>query len=325
MRHAWLFLAGFLIALLIARPAAAQISSGIGDPSFNLAEAYPGTAGSYGAESGIADPQLFAGRCPGTPLACAVPGVLCLQRRGLVLDVNCFAVVPGGQVGPCTVQSYRLIITVPGSQECPDVYGAGGHTYFQFGSGVRTWWCLSFSPPGTVFALQVVSVCWLPLPDGRMAPRIHQDGWSWQVVADVHTLACLIELMHAGAVSNLEVPCILGEDAYDALKAARDRLERALAVPDDPAHTRLTEIGNALIDFEALIVSNCLFVEVLKPLDAFRGADQFGAPAIQPPGNAAPTVPLGASGTAVAGIIDTTEHPCCCKLLVDLEWIAGGV
>src|SRR5207244_12811140 len=80
MRHAWLFLAGFLIALLIARPAAAHISSVIGDRSFNVAEAYPGTAGSYGAESGIADPQLFAGRCPGTPLACAVPGVLCLQR-----------------------------------------------------------------------------------------------------------------------------------------------------------------------------------------------------------------------------------------------------
>jgi hypothetical protein len=27
-------------------------------------------------------------------------------------------------------------------------------------------------------------------------------------------------------------------------------------------------------------------------------------------------------GTAIAGVIDTIEHPCCCKLLVDLEWIA---
>ena len=27
-------------------------------------------------------------------------------------------------------------------------------------------------------------------------------------------------------------------------------------------------------------------------------------------------------GPPIAGIIDTIEHPCCCKLLVDLEWIS---
>jgi hypothetical protein len=54
---------------------------------------------------------------------------------------------------------------------------------------------------------------------------------------------------------------------------------------------------------------------------AFPGPDQFGAPNIQPPGNLAQTVFLG-KGSAVAGIIDTIENPCCCKLLVDLEWIA---
>ncbi len=31
---------------------------------------------------------------------------------------------------------------------------------------------------------------------------------------------------------------------------------------------------------------------------------------------------FGTQGSAVAGIIDTVEHPCCCKLLVDLEWIS---
>jgi len=31
---------------------------------------------------------------------------------------------------------------------------------------------------------------------------------------------------------------------------------------------------------------------------------------------------FGPQGSAVAGVIDKIEHPCCCKLLVDLEWIA---
>jgi hypothetical protein len=136
------------------------------------------------------------------------------------------------------------------------------------------------------------------------------------VVADVHTMASLIELMHAGAVSTLEIPCILGEDMYDALKGARQRLADAIAAQD------MSAIGSAIFDFEALIVSNCLFIDVLNPSKLFRGADQFGGASFQPPGNLTPTVVLGDGGTAVAGIIDTLEHPCCCKLLVDLEWIA---
>ena len=45
------------------------------------------------------------------------------QRKGLALDVNCFAVVPDGQSGPCFVQAYQLTKEVPGSFKCPDVYG----------------------------------------------------------------------------------------------------------------------------------------------------------------------------------------------------------
>jgi hypothetical protein len=30
---------------------------------------------------------------------------------------------------------------------------------------------------------------------------------------------------------------------------------------------------------------------------------------------------VGNEGSGIAGIIDTIEKPCCCKLLVDLEWI----
>jgi hypothetical protein len=301
--------------------------------TFNLAEAYPCSMGAYDTASGITSPQLFRGQCPGLPAAGASPGILCLQRSGAALDVNCFAMIPFGQTGPCFVQSYRLTKAVPGSYKCPDVYGlAHGslpYRYFQFGSGVRTWWSLNFTQPGTQFTLEVFSVCragpttafdpatgQLKVVDPGGEPRVHDDLWIWRVVADVNTMANLIELMHAGAVSTLEVPCIIGEDMYDALKTARQRLADAIPSGD------LNQIGNALFDFEALIVSNCLFIEVLKPLDLFKGPDQFGGARLQPPGNPAPTVSLGDGVTAAAGIIDTLEHPCCCKLLVDLEWIA---
>src|SRR3989442_9888962 len=103
---------------------------------------------------------------------------------------------------------------------------------------------------------------------------------------------------------------------YDELVKAQQRLAGAVGGGSQ------TQVGNAIFDMEALIVANCLFVEVLNPLVAFPGPDQFGAPNIQLPGNLAETVIFGTQGSAVAGIIDTVEHPCCCKLLVDLEWIS---
>jgi hypothetical protein len=191
--------------------------------------------------------------------------------------------------------------------------------YIQFGSGVRTWWSLDFTQPGTRFTLEIFSACRCIVSEGIGPVAIHKDVWSWQVVADVNTMAPLIDLMHTGAVSTLEVPCIIGEDMYDALKVARQRLADALSAPVP----NLTDVQNAIFDFEGLLVSNCLFVEVLNPLSIFPGADQFGAPNIQPPANPTPTVSIPGAGTAAAGIIDTTEHPCCCKLLVDLEWITN--
>jgi hypothetical protein len=123
--------------------------------------------------------------------------------------------------------------------------------------------------------------------------------------------------MHGGAVSTLEIPCIIGEDMYAALVAANATLRAAIATGNK------TTIGDAIFNFEALIVANCLFVEVLNPVVTFPGTPQFTDVAgFQPPGNLAPTVTFAGGGSAVAGIIDTIEHPCCCKLLVDLEWIA---
>src|SRR5262249_37736570 len=160
----------------------------------------------------------------------------------------------------------------------------------QFGTGVRTWWSLNFTQPGTRFILQVVSACRsagvtqidpttgkviVISPGGEV--RIHQGTWTWRGGGGVDTLGSVIGLMHGGAVSTLEVPCIIGEDMYDALKKAQGRLAGAISGGD------LTSIGNAVFDMEALIVSNCLFTEILNPLTFFPGPDQFKAPNIQPP------------------------------------------
>jgi hypothetical protein len=332
VRKSLLCLALIGFSALVAGPSFALDTSSIRTierTPFNLAEAYPCDVSTYPDNQGITPLQLFKGVCtdnrvlpPG-----AAPGILALARKGLFLDANCFAVVPANETGPCFVQGFQLTKEVPGSFKCPDVYGlphfdADGHLipyrYFQFGTGVRTWWSLNFTQPGTRFILDVVSVCRTPVTGSPIGnPVLHKDRWIWRVVASVNTLRYVIEMMHGGAISTLEVPCILGEDMYDALLAAQDRLAKAIVRTDDG---RLTDIGNAIFDFEALIVANCLFVEVLNPLVAFPGPDQFGAPNFQPPGNLAQTVFFG-QGSAVAGIIDTIEHPCCCKLLVDLEWI----
>ena len=341
MNKGLLSLAGVTLAMAAAVPAHALTTSiqNFNQATYNLAQAYPCAVGTYPTLEGVADLRTWAGSCgsssitlTGTDqaqaLAGTAPGVLCLARKGLALDVNCFSVTPDKQFGPCFVQAFRLIKKVPGSFKCPDVYGtphfAGNplvltpYQYYQFGTGVRTWWSLNFTQPGTKFILEVVSVCRSAASVNGVpgAAVVHKDTWTWRVVANVDTLANLIEVMHGGAVGTLEVPCIIAEDMYDALVKAKNNLRDAVTGGN------ATNIGNAIFDFEALIVSNCLFVDVLDPLLEFPGPAQFGAPNIQPPGNLAQHVTVGNQGSAIAGIIDTIENPCCCKLLVDLEFIA---
>jgi hypothetical protein len=368
VKQGLLSLAGIALAMAAAVPAHALTDTITNNPqaTYNLAQAYPCTVHGYPASEGISDLRIWGGVC-GTndvtlptgvnfagdgpqALAGAAPATLCLARpidsngvhTSLALDVNCFAMTPSNQFGPCVIQAFRLIKQVPGSFKCPDVYGLphfftngegaqelSPYQYFQYGTGVRTWWSLNFTQPGTMFILEVISVCRATAPTGDVTiganlgnTRIHKDTWTWRVVASPETMLTLINVMHGGAVSTLEVPCIIGEDMFDALVKAQGRLAGAVAEADNASHTRMSDIGNAIFDMEALIVSNCLFVDVLDPLQAFPGAPQFGAPNIQPPGNLAQTVQIANDGSAIAGIIDTIENPCCCKLLVDLEWIA---
>ena len=134
---------------------------------------------------------------PGAAPAGAAPGILCLPRNGTGPRRQLLRRHPRhGQFGPCFVQAYRLIKEVPGSFKCPDVYGLPHfddkgnlipYRYFQFGTGVRTWWSLNFTQPGTRSSSRwSASAAPVPPPPAcRATAVIHKDSWIWRVVADV--------------------------------------------------------------------------------------------------------------------------------------------
>jgi hypothetical protein len=280
------------------------------------------------------NPNLFAAIPDIGQTGFAVAGVLCLPTAGDPADprlnVNAFAMLgPGDDPSqPCYVQMVRLIKTIPGSIKCPDVYGtpvfdANGNptgqpaiTYAQFGAtptGIRTWWALSYSMPGTKFTLEVTVVC-RKLVGNIEAPDIHVDRYTWVVVANADTLPVVINLEHTSTIGTMEIPCIVSEQAYCDLMAASGLIK--LADLSGVQNDRFTAIQT----FEGVIQQDCTFVDFVQPSVLFPGPIDTTTqlPTYQPPSDAG-TIP-GATGSV--GIIDSLEHPCCCKLLVDVEAIA---
>ena len=124
MKRGWRAVAVAVLSLALG--AGAQVGAraqGIFERTFNLAEAYPCVVGTYPDAEGIAPLQTYCGTTTTRLVNSAAPGILSLKRGGdpddrlrqnFTLDVNCFAVVPFGEVGPCFVQSYRFTKIVPG-------------------------------------------------------------------------------------------------------------------------------------------------------------------------------------------------------------------
>ncbi|MCL6509037.1 MAG: hypothetical protein K6T59_18680 [Bryobacteraceae bacterium] len=226
----------------------------------------------------------------------AVGGVLALKASSKgILDFNAFATCPEGESSPF-VQSYRLIKRIPGSNKCPSTYVP--QTFYQFGSGVRTWWTLIYTQPGTRFTLELTVRCLDTL--GR--PKLHIDRYIWEVVASFESLDNVIDVLHTNALCTTEVPCIASEDVYHALKGSVKKLQEAYE-----GGTQF-EQQNRLFEAEALIITYGCFV------DCFIAEDVFSA--AFPPAN---SMQFGYYG--FTGIIDTLENPCACKILVDLEAI----
>jgi len=264
----------------------------------------------------------------------AVAGILCFPTSGSTsnpqLNANAFAVrQPGDDPNsPCFVQMVRLIKTIPGSIKCPDVYGAPvldvngnptgapSRTYAQFGAtpnGIRTWWALNYTMPGTKFTLQLTVVC-QRLVNGVHSPSIHVDQYTWTVVANSDTLPVVINNLHTTTIGTMEIPCIVSEQAYCDLMAGSGLIKLA------DASGSLSDRFTAIQTFEGLLQQYCTFVDFVDPTLLFPGPidPTTQLPTYQPPSDLG-SIP-GGSGSV--GIIDSLEHPCCCKMLVDVEAIA---
>jgi hypothetical protein len=233
----------------------------------------------------------------------AVPGIFALASTGghgssVRLDVNCFVRCPDGQTQPF-VQSFRLIKNIPGSAKCPNTFAP--RTFFQFGGGVRTWWTLIYTQPGTTFTLELTVRCLTA--NGQ--PALHIDVWKWVVVVTFDSLRAVIDVLHTNTLGTTEVPCIASEDMFFALEDSVNRIESAITatVPD------VVGAQDELFRMEALIISFTAFTECFNAEQVFSMAF--------PPSN---DIQFGDFG--FTGIIDTLENPCACKLLADLEALA---
>jgi hypothetical protein len=259
----------------------------------------------------------------GSPNTTAAPGVFSLAQRVYTgtgnngvdetrqrFDFSGFAKCPEYFTN-AFVQSYRFIKQVPSSNKCPVTYQA--QTFYQFGSGIRTWWPLMYTQPGTTFTLELTVLC-TGIPGGPRAFErdIHIDRWQWMVVVTFESLRAVIDLLHENPLGTSEIPCIAAENMYHALKGAVDQVEATLFTSTaTPANKRVAAQNN-LFNLEALITVFCVFG------DCFDGAPPNPGGAIFmsfPPSND-PQISYGGSLT---GLIDTPENPCCCKLLVDVE------
>jgi hypothetical protein len=293
---------------------------------FNLAQVYP--ADSYGTLSGFPDMSCWSGYnsepIPADKLA--IPGVLCLATKNNLLDVEAFI---SGNYGNgydtcCAypyIQSVDLLKVSPPSYKMPIF---GGYTVHQYGvKNIRTWWPLAYTMPGTTFTLTLRGVC----KNGDYYPKPYKEVYKWKVVANADTFNHLIDLFHTNALGELEVPSIVGEDIYAALKECAANLKDAIhALNEDPENSYLRkEVCDEIIECEALILTNTLFLDHLDAPEEMTYPYYQAAPKRILPGNLAiydPNVQQGEYGGGMIGILDTDQNPAASKLMVDLEWIS---
>jgi hypothetical protein len=259
----------------------------------------------------------------GSPNTTAAPGVFSLAERIYTgngnngssetrtrFDFSGFATCPAFFTN-AFVQSYRFKKTIPPSNKCPTTYQA--QTFYQFGSGIRTWWPLMYTEPGTTFTLELTVLC-TGIPGGPRAFErdIHIDRWQWMVVVTFESLQAVIDLLHENPIGTSEIPCIAAENMYRTLKNSARAIEWCLfKMPGTPDQRRVGA-QNTLFNLEAIITVFCVFG------DCFDGAPPNPGGAIFmsfPPSND----PQLSFGGSLTGLIDTPENPSCCKLLVDAE------
>lgn len=260
-----------------------------------------------------------------------VPGVLCLDTLAdNKLNVNAFiSCCPGGTVD---LTGVKLVKTVPGSELFPGCYQP--YTVTQVGrDNIRTWWSLNFTMPGTTFCLTLDGVCNTPGTPGGGGPKIcprhkpggnwrspcnckggtpgtpgsstpYQETWCWEVTANPETFLLLLDLFHLPAVGFTEVPCIMDEAVYDALVVGAKKMKEKVKDHETQKTAQSKQDAlDAINELIVLVLANTLSADWLDDADEVVNF---------PPGN---FLPIG------AGILNTCETPCACKLLADLEFL----
>jgi hypothetical protein len=290
---------------------------------FNLAQVYP--VDGNATLTGFPDLSCWSGvssqPIPSSKLA--IPGVLCLATNNKgYLDWEKF--ISGNDGDTCcaypVVQNIDLLKVSPPSDKCPIF---GGYQVRQDGyKNIRTWWPLAYTMPGTTFTLTLQGVC----KQGWMVVKPYKETWRWKVVANADTFNHLIDLFHTNALGELEVPSIVGEDIYAALKECAAKLKAAIeALKNYPKNAvKKNAVRDAIMECEAIIICNTLFLDHLDAPEEMTYPYYQAAPKRFLPGNRAipdPNVQKGGQGGGVIGIIDTDQNPAACKLIVDLEWI----
>jgi hypothetical protein len=195
----------------------------------------------------------------------------------------------------------------------------------------------------------------------RIGTSFHIDRWVWIVVADVRTFPLVVDLLHQDAIGTMEIPCILAEDVVSVIRSQFDTFRAAVntndrngifnglidleafialncfltdvAVPEvlfpgplgasgtTPKTSPVT--GTTQAQFPTLGITPTTGQAQTQTPTQVGGAIGTTTPVqgqtgtFQPPGNQAK---LATNGRTL-GILDTTENPCCCKLLADLEFM----
>lgn len=295
----------------------------------------PATAEDIAGGKAVALPPgiVDAGFCLGGPLAGGSPvtelkafpacrfigGVLCLDPGPAGNFESFLSGCPAGTTP--VIQGVKLRKIEPRIPKCPDVYP--GIDFTQTGlSGIRTFWALKYTPCETIFRLDLEIGCVGRDAAGReRVVQVHVNRFNFKVVIRPDTFRWVVEALHCQPLGLCEVPCITDEGLFQRLLEQADAIAAQARGAAGGDQASLRALNDTLDRTEALIVRFCLFTTQVWGVRDKTGVlvpciiwEQKGAAPGFIPGNKT----IGQFGF---GIVDTIEHPCCCKLIADIFWL----
>jgi hypothetical protein len=247
-----------------------------------------------------------------------VGGVLCLDP-GPNGDFASF--LSGCPTGTTPVlQGVKLRKVAPLVPKCPDTFP--GEDFTQTGvTGIRTFWALKFTPCDTTFTLDLEIGCVGKDALGReRVQEVHVERFIFKVVVTADSLRWVIEALHCQPLGLCEIPCITDEGLFARLLEQADKIatqaKAAAGTPTADQQASLRALNETLDRTEALIIKFCLFTFTAWGTD--KGGDIIPCVIFQEKGGVGFIPGNKTIDTFGFGIVDTLEHPCCCKLIDDI-------